>query len=282
MFRIVRKYVWTTGYKRIEIIKTNPKEKDVSAAFDIETEQTVISYCKRNNLAVHILSEESGLVKLSSSPDWTLIVDPVDGSTNLKKGIEGSTFNVAVLPGEIKHIRTTDVGFAIIGSLISGGYCLAKKGMGTIYNGPFSGFVPKKVFTSANPSLQNSCIEFDLDFALNESINRLDLLEGRKIERILPFLHPERKIKHLRRNGSAGMGLMATATGAVDAYIDARDISTPENWLGAYLLITEAGGIFTGLNGNSIIEVESLVTPYSYVASGNAILHQQILNCVRL
>lgn len=90
-------------------------------------------------------------------------------------------------------------------------------------------------------------------------------------------------MKHIRRNGSAALGLMQVATGAVDAYIDVRDISTPENWLAAQLLIREAGGIFTDPQGREIeIDKLDLTRPYSYVASGNRELHDKILKCLNL
>ncbi len=276
IFERVRTYILTKGYKRIEIVRVNPKVTDVSAKFDLEVEDVVINYCKENSLKLRIFTEERGEVNLCKHLDWVLVIDPVDGSTNFKKGIEGSSFNVAVLPAS-KKISPKDIQYALIGSLISGSYCQAEKGKGTFYQGFFSGFKKKRVFASKNTKLESACIEIDLDFALNEATTKINVEAGRKIERILPLIYPKRQIKHLRRNGSAGMGLMEVATGAVDAYIDLRDISTPENWFPAYLLIKEAGGIFTDWHGKEITEVNDLRQPYSYVASGNEILHQKIL-----
>lgn len=280
IFGEVRNYVKTKGYAEVEKIKINPKGKDISTKFDLTTERIAIDYCKRNSLSVRILSEESGEINLCDNPKWIFVIDPVDGSTNLKKGIEGSAFSIAVLPNG--KIEPKNVQYALIGSITTGSFCFAEKDEGTSYQGFFNNFAEKKVSTSKNKNLETACLEIDLDFALNEATDKINLESGKKIERILPLIYPVRQIKHIRRGGSAAIGLMEVATGAVDAYVDARDSSTPENWLAAYLLIKEAGGIFTDLNGKKIAEIKNLITPYSFVASGNPTLHKKILKRLNL
>lgn len=276
IFSKARKYILEEGYKKIKVIRTNPKATDMSREFDLGTESVVINYCRENNLRIKILTEERGEVNICEDPKWILILDPVDGSTNLKRGIEGSAVSMAVLPAA-ELLQPENVRYALIGSIISGGYCMSEKGKGVFYRGPFSGNKKVRVSTSKNENLETACIEIDFDFALDETTSKINIEKGKKIKRILPLIFPERRIKHIRRNGSAAIGLMEVATGAIDAYIDARDISTPENWLAAYLLIKEAGGIFTDLRGKEIAKIKSLAEPYSYIASGNKILHQAIL-----
>lgn len=277
IFEEVRKYVLEEGYKKIEVIRTNPKATDISREFDLGAEKVAINYCRQNHLKVRILTEERGEINLCECQKWILILDPVDGSTNLKRGIEGSAVSIAVLAAEL--FKPENVKYALIGSIISGGYCIAEKGKGAFYRGPFSGNKKVQASTSKNENLETACIEIDFDFALDEATSKINIEKGEKIKRILPLIFPERKIKHIRRNGSAALGLMEVATGAIDAYIDARDISTPENWLAAYLLIKEAGGLFTDLQGREITKIKSLTQPYSYVASGNQVLHKKILEC---
>ena len=92
IFKIVRNYILKEGYKRTEIVKINPKGEDISTKFDLEVENIVIGYCKKHKLDVKILSEETGEFDLfSTKPEHIFVLDPVDGSTNLKRGIEGST-----------------------------------------------------------------------------------------------------------------------------------------------------------------------------------------------
>jgi myo-inositol-1(or 4)-monophosphatase len=284
IFKIVRNYILKEGYKRTEIVKINPKGEDISTKFDLEVENIVIGYCKKHKLDVKILSEETGEFDLfSTKPEHIFVLDPVDGSTNLKRGIEGSAFSVAVMPiEENEEIQPERVQYALIGNLISGAISKGEKGKGTFYKGPFSGFQEKRVFTSKNENLETACIGIDLDFALDETSDQIDVEKGAKIERILPLLYPQRKVKYLRRSGSASLGLMEVATGAVDAYIDARDISTPENWLAAYLLVKEAGGEFTDIEGNEIRKINSLTAPYSYIASANKSLHKKILRSLKV
>lgn len=279
MFEAVRRYVWEKGYQQTKVLGSNQKPKDVSTQFDLGAENTAIEYCRKNRLPVKILTEEQGTENIASGqPEYLFVFDPVDGSTNLKKGIEGSAFCVAVLPYQNNdQLNPAKVQYALIGSLVSGGFCKGEKGKGATYQGPFTGFKEKSVHGSENQDPNTACVEIDLDFELDESSAVLNSENKSKINRILPLIYPVRKIKHLRRNGSAAMGLMGVATGAVDSYIDARDISTPENWVGAYLLIKEGGGDFTDLKGNELEKVANMLTPYSYVATGNKILHQAIL-----
>jgi fructose-1,6-bisphosphatase/inositol monophosphatase family enzyme len=279
MFREVRGYVLAHGYKHVRIMGANPKAKDVSTLFDVNAEHKAIDYLRKMGVPAKILTEESGEIDLASGkPEYVLIIDPVDGSTNLKKGIEGSAFCVAALPyRDDGKMMPSAVHYALIGSLVSGALSRSEKGRGVYYSGPFNGFEPTAVYGSKNEELEKACIEMDLDFALNEASEQLDASEGSKIRRILPLLHPQRKIKHVRRSGSAGLGLMCVPVGAVDAYIDVRDISTPENWMGAFLLVKESGGEFTDWEGHELAEVRDLVTPYSYVATGNPVLHGKIL-----
>jgi myo-inositol-1(or 4)-monophosphatase len=280
IFREVRNYIQSEGYKQVEVIGKNPKLSDVSTQFDLGAEKVAVDYCRKHGLPVKILSEESGEIDLSNgTPEYVFIIDPVDGSTNLKKGIEGTALCISVIPYKGKgKMNPSDVRYAFIGSLISGAFCEGEKDGSVLYKGPFDDTARIIDHGSLNEDLEYACVEIDMDFALDESSSELNENEGAKIQRVLPLIYPVRKIKHIRRNGSAGIGLMEVPIGSIDAYLDARDISTPENWIGAYMLIKGVGGEFTDLQGNEISEVDDLKTPYSYLATGNPVLHEKILN----
>jgi len=281
MFEEARSYLIKKGWQETEKFVKNPaKPGDVSRKFDLEVERIVIDYCKKNGLKVKIYSEEMGEIKFVKKPKYTFFVDPVDGSTNFRRGIEGTAFSIAVASGEIeieKGLKLRKIQYALVGSIISGSICYAEKGKGTYYKGIFNGFKEKRVFSSKETSLENACAEIDLDFGSVSEIEDISEKKSQKIERIFPLIYPERRVKFIRRAGSAALALLEVATGAVDAYIDVRDRLTPESWLGGYLLVKEAGGIFTNLEDKETTEIRSFREAGSFIASGNQELHRKIL-----
>ena len=43
------------------------------------------------------------------------------------------------------------------------------------------------------------------------------------------------------------------ASGGVDAYVDVRDSLSPENYMAAYLIVTEAGGVVSDRFGEPLL-----------------------------
>ena len=285
MFEEARNYLLEIGWQEREEFEPNPeKPGDISAKFDLAVEKTVMDYCQREKLKVMLYTEERGKVRLAEKPDWTIFLDPVDGSVNFWRGIEGSAIAMAIAPGEVeieKGFKIEEIKYALVGSVISGSICYAQKEKGTFYKGIFNGFKEKRGFTSPQKDLESACVEIDLDFAAVSPIEEISAEKSQKIERIFPLIYPVRQVKFIRRNGSAALGLMEVATGAIDAYIDARDRLTPENWLAAYLLIKEAGGVFTDFEGKEVDEIRSFRESGSFLASGNQELHKKILKCLK-
>jgi len=80
----------------------------------------------------------------------------------------------------------------------------------------------------------------------------------------------------IRRTGASVLDLCYVAEGAYDGYVDLRDRLTPENFLAPSLIVTEAGGEFTGQDGRPLGTVE-FTHPYSVVAAANRSLLDEIL-----
>lgn len=261
MFRLVRKSLLAEKAKLGREMRVNPKG-DTSYRFDLRAEELAVDYCKKNlRFPVRILSEESGeILTKAGTPKYTLVIDPVDGSTNFKRGIELSGFSVAVLSAS-KPLAVQNVLFGLVGNLFTGSIVKAEKGKGATVNGD-------KATTSNVIELRKALVNIDLDFD-----------EMRKNSRVLPIMH---KVFQMRRIGSGSIELALVATGGFDAHIDVRDKLTPENFMAGYLLIREAGGIFTDPYGEELPEIESFTKPFNIVASGNMILHKQIIELLQM
>ncbi len=68
-----------------EIGSTNAKG-DKTIGMDSKIENEMIRYIKENDIPAHIFSEEVGMVKFHSKPEYLITFDPLDGSTNYKVG----------------------------------------------------------------------------------------------------------------------------------------------------------------------------------------------------
>ena len=261
MFKEVQKYLLTEGRRQIEIIKKNPRG-DLSREFDLKAEEIAINFCKRRfDFPVKILTEERGtILTKEGKPKYVFVIDPVDGSTNFKQGIEASSFSIAAIPAE-KPVMPQNVRFGLIGNVFTGSVSKAEKGKGATLNG-------KKISTSKTGQVEKAIVNIDLDFD-----------EREKIARVLPLM---KRLYQMRRIGSASTELSLVASAGFDAHVDVRDKLTPENFMAAYLIIKEAGGVLTDAFGEELPETGDLKKPFNIVASGNMGLHRQIIDLLEM
>ena len=66
--------------------------------FDREAEEIIIDGLIASGLGFEIITEERPVSSTSSAPSYRIIVDPVDGSTNVSRGIMTAGVSLAVLP----------------------------------------------------------------------------------------------------------------------------------------------------------------------------------------
>jgi fructose-1,6-bisphosphatase/inositol monophosphatase family enzyme len=259
MFNEVRQYLLTRGRQNLEIIKKNPRG-DLSREFDLKAEEIAIEFCRREfDFPVRILTEERGeVLTKEGKPRYVFVIDPVDGSTNFKHGVEASAFSIAAIPAE-EQLMPQNAKLALIGFVFSGRAITAEKGKGAFDSG-------KKTRSSEVKEIEKAFVNIDLDFDQKE-----------KIARVLPLM---KKVYQIRRNGSAAMELALVATGGFDAHVDVRDKLSPENFMAAYLIIGEAGGIITDAKGAELPAIKDLKKPFNIIASGNVVLHKKIIDLI--
>jgi len=135
MFFLVRKTLLEERTKLLEQTSLNPKG-EMSYTFDLKAEEIAITYSKENfGFPVKILSEERGeILTGEGTPKFTLVIDPVDGSTNFRRGIEISCFSVAAFPAE-KPLAVQSVEFGLVGNIFTGSVWKGEKGKGCYFNG---------------------------------------------------------------------------------------------------------------------------------------------------
>lgn len=256
MFADVRKFLLTEGLTKLGIVQDNARG-DVTKEFDYLAEGRIIDYCTREIAEpVRILTEERGEVQSKSGrAEWTLIVDPVDGSENFARGNEFSCVSLAVVPGDAPF-GPEDIRLGLVGRIFTGTVFEAEKGQGAWKNGQVA-------HLSTVSELSQAIVAIDFNFQYKSAVPRL--------YRLLAC------IKDARRYASAAYELVGVATGGADAYVDVRDTLSPENYLAAYLIVREAGGIVTDRFGQPLAPIQSMTQGQSIVAASNGKLHAAIL-----
>jgi myo-inositol-1(or 4)-monophosphatase len=94
---------------------------DATTAIDAAAERAIIERFRGED--VRIVSEEAGI---SGSGRWTLVVDPIDGSLNAKRGIPFFSISIAVADGDTMD----DVFFGYVHDFGSGEEWTARRGEG--------------------------------------------------------------------------------------------------------------------------------------------------------
>lgn len=267
MFREVRAYLLNGGltHEAQNAVATNPKG-ETTRAFDAEAERIALDIAKRRLGSFRAFSEEAGELHVGDHPDWTLVLDPCDGSNNFKRGIRCVGFAVAALPASAP-LDAAMVECAVCGDIFTGTVYCAARGRGATLDG-------KPISASSIYNLSHAMLGVNIGHdgptAPSHDVARRDALT----QNVWNLLE---SVSTVRRTGSTVLDLCYVAQGAYSAYVDLRQRLTPENFLAPALIISEAGGTFTGATGQPLGAV-AFTEPYSVLAAGNDELLRAIIS----
>ena len=243
---------------QMKTIGVNAKGDD-QKSFDIVTDKWI-----RQWLTTHF---ENGVVESEeminafefgrSEQGFRFIVDPVDGSDNFARGLPLSAISVAMLPRQTS-LSTNEVTYALVGDTSRPEALIAARG-----DGAYSG--DQRLYTSKTRHLDDAFVSCELNYwAPDASLAEL-----------------MRTCSGLRVYGCASRALCMVATGALDAHIDVRNRLTPESFLAASLLVTEAGGYICRLDGEALGPFQSLQDRTTLVAASTKKLAEKIINVLK-
>jgi myo-inositol-1(or 4)-monophosphatase len=220
---------------------------DLVTEADLASQEAVHSIIRGAYPDHDFLAEEDAAPKTRQS-DYRWIVDPLDGTTNYVHGVPQYAVSVA-----LEHD-----GLLLVGTVYdpSADECFsAVRGEGASLNG--------ERFTSSQTA--------DISHAL------VAVSFPARVERgsrpMVDFENVVVRCRAIRRSGSAALNLAYVACGRYDAYF-ARETKAWDVAAGA-LLIQEAGGIITGIDGRPF----SLERP-TFIAAGSAVLHAELFELV--
>lgn len=221
---------------------------DTTHPIDKKAEDIIIEEAEKLNNPLTIISEECGQKNINGGGP-RLLIDPIDGSRNAVSGVPLFSTSIALVNGDI--IGETSIGYVI--NLISGDEYWALKGEGSYLNGK-----------PLNTQQDDSCKVI----AYEASTPRMD------IPRIMPLLSLYNRVRCF---GSTALDLAFLSQGALSTLV-IPSLSRSFDFAGGYLLVKEAGGEITDLNGDVIDKIRVGVEKATPVlASANEELHKNAL-----
>ena len=239
----------TRDFREVEKLQVSVKGPGnfVSAA-DHRAESILREELAKARPGYGFLGEEGGLVA-GSDTTHTWIVDPLDGTTNFLHGIPQFCISIG-----LERQGTMVAG--VIYDPIADELFTAERGKGAFLN-------DQRLRVAARRDLTEAVFACGLPHR-----GRGDLALFRS-----EFEAIQDKVAGLRRFGAAALDLAWVAAGRVDAYWE-RDIS-PWDIAAGLLLVREAGGFVTDVNGN-----DTMMQTGSIVA-GNETKHHELLKLLK-
>jgi myo-inositol-1(or 4)-monophosphatase len=225
---------------------------------DLAAERAIAEVLLQHVVSFTLVSEESGVKEYGAEPKaFYVTVDPVDGTTNLTRGLPFYCTSIAVS----KKPWLSDVYAAIIADLFHGTTYTAAKGNGAFRDS-------EKITTSTVPSLSEAVIGLDLN-----TYNAKEIAP--KLSELI------QNTKHIRHFGANALELCFVADGLTDAFVDIRGKLRTTDVAAGFLILKEAGGIITAPDGGDVnVKLDPRQT-LKFVASGNTKIHGSILNLLK-
>lgn len=190
---------------------------DTTLLGDKLSENAVIATIQEEMDSFKIVSEEAGEKVFGSSPEYTFIVDPIDGSRNYKRRVPLYTISVAVARGNtLEDLVAGVVHFSPLGLEF-----YARRGGGAYVNG-------KSIHVSDKRDLKGGII------GLNFTPKAQFLPQ-------LVALHLATKGAVIRSWGSVSLELSYLSQGSIDGYIEAWGTMRVVDVAAALLIARESG-----------------------------------------
>lgn len=227
---------------------------DKTLRVDMETENEALAVFS-DVKDLRVITEEKGELGPKEAK-WTLVIDPVDGSSNFERGIPFYCTSFAVLDGP----RLRNARYALVRNLTSGEVYYSEAGRGSTKD-------EKKIRTSANRDLTEAAIAVDSCRATVANITRT-----------APLIASVKRQAHF---GANALEICLLAEGKMDSFVDVRGRMRITDFAGGYLIAREAGAVVTTIDGGELDPKMSLSERFGLVASGNEVLHRKILEKVR-
>ncbi|MBN1786395.1 MAG: hypothetical protein JW825_05380 [Candidatus Methanofastidiosa archaeon] len=179
---------------------------------DKNAEDAVVTYLKSNDIRCNLISEEAGKVELGS--DFTMILDPVDGSNNAISGLPFYCTSLAII--------REDSQYGLVRNLVWNEWFEGIRGYGSLMNGR------------------------PLEYTPHSQMISVYTRKGRYIDELREITNK------LRCFGSVALEICYVANGSLLAFVDAREKMRATDIAAGRIVLESSGGIVTDLNGDPI------------------------------
>ena len=190
------------------------KGGDMTLAIDAAAEDAIFAELESLGAPVTAISEERGEVEIAGGGRTTVVIDPIDGSLNAKRGLPFHAVSIAVASGRTMG----DVDVAYVLDLACGQEWTATRGSGACLDG------------ERLPRLEHAPLE-------------LIGIETARPERVAAALEAivATGASRVRAIGSVALTLCLVAAGSLDAMATLREVRSVDA-AAAQLIVREAGG----------------------------------------
>ncbi len=215
-----------------EVSATKSTPTDVVTEMDRRAQALIADRIRAARPTDAFFGEEGGAAAGTSGLTW--VVDPIDGTVNYVYDIPAYAVSVAVVVGDP---RTPGQWKPVAGAVVnpvSGERFWARSGGGA--SRQRGRLAPTTLCVSTQSDLGLSLVGTGFGYAADTRA-----WQARVLAPILP------RVRDIRRIGSAALDLCRVAEGSLDAFYE-RGLN-PWDMAAGWLVVTEAGGAVTGLDG---------------------------------
>lgn len=223
---------------------------DVTKKFDLVAEQTMIEYLM-NFTSFTLVSEEAGMQKVGTNPNGFLIMDPIDGSTNVSQGIPFACIAIAYAT----KLEFDAIEAAVVLDLFSGTCYHASRGNGSFRD-------THKILPAKSNPLKTCLVGFDTSFPANQVKNQYS---------------KEPPIQYTRHLGANALELCYVADGSLDGFVDLRGVFRGTDLAAPALILREAGAVLINRKGKNIVGKCTNDERYDYIAARDADFAQALI-----
>lgn len=180
---------------------------------DKQAQDAIVETLERLDADVTLVSEEGD--KAFGKGTYTMVADPVDGTTNLARGLNPSVCSISV--------SETGYQSGVIAGIVT------------------NFFTGETFYAEKEVTLDGQSIKVANDIKYRHGMIGMDLSKNPEMDRLGKLVGASR---HVRQEGCSAMSLCNVAAGILDAHIDLRGIVRATDISAGLYMIKQAGGIY--------------------------------------
>jgi myo-inositol-1(or 4)-monophosphatase len=215
---------------------------------DEVAENAALCVLEADGRSMLFVSEELGEKRIGGKPEFTFVLDPVDGTFNAVNNIPFFCVPIAIGKSDLSDIR-----YGFVKNLVNGDIYSAQKGKGAFLNN-------RKIHVS------------DIS-----ELSKLSILSYSHRPHAMPVSN--HSVRRVRVFGCAGLELCYVASGIFDAFLDMRNMLRVTDIAASKLIVEEAGGRITDEKGRPLNTPLDVKQRLNLIAS-NGIAHEKLLELV--